>query len=172
MPVAMKPKIKHVWLGVAFALTVAATLAVGDPPKDSRVAEPILRTTTPSAAREAAKSAEPKQTLRLPEFRRPAMEMTDANPFAPKSWYTPPPLPPPQESKPVPPPLPFSYKGKLEESDGRQLFYLAKGDESFVVAAGDTFGGSYKLEAARTDALVIRYLPLSATQILRYGPEL
>ncbi|MBI3523799.1 MAG: hypothetical protein HY066_04615 [Betaproteobacteria bacterium] len=158
----MKLTVKRFWLGLALALTIAAMMTVGDPAREFQVAEPIVKTAP-------AKHSAP---LRLSELKRPVMEVIETNPFAPKSWYLPPPPQPAQDIKPVPPPLPFSYKGKLEESDGRQFFYLAKGNESFVVSVGDTFGGSYKLESARADVLAIRYLPLSVVQTLRYGPEL
>lgn len=168
----MTPKVKRIWLGFALAATIAATVAVGDPSQDLRVAEPVVKASHPGAGKNTRSPAEAGGPLRVSELKRQKMEVAETNPFAPKSWYVPAPPPPAQDIKAVPPPLPFSYKGKLEESDGRQLFYLAKGDESFVVAVGDAFGGSYKLESARADALVIRYLPLSTVQTLRYGPKL
>lgn len=158
----MKLTVNRFWLGLALALTVAATVTVGGPTQESQIAEPIVKTTP-------VKHSAP---LRLSELKRPVMEVTETNPFAPKSWYVPPPPQPAQDIKPAPPPLPFSYKGKLEEGDGRQFFYLAKGNESFVLSVGDTFGGSYKLESVRADVLAIRYLPLSVVQTLRYGPDL
>lgn len=169
---AMKPSVRRLWLGLALAATIAAMVAVDHGSQDVPLAEPVIKDSRPDFADNASSHSEAGALVRLSVLKRPAMEISETNPFAPKSWYVAPPPPPVQNIKSVPPPLPFSYKGKLEESDGRPLFYLAKGDESFVVAVGDTFGGSYKLESARDDALIIRYLPISVTQTLRYGPEL
>lgn len=167
----MKLTVKRMGLGLALALTFAAMMAVDDSSPELRVVEPVTKVSHPSAGENLASSAEPEGPARLSELKRSAMEITESNPFVPKSWFVAPPPQPAHDTKPVPPPLPFSYKGKLEEADGHQLFYLAKGDESFVVSVGDTFGGSYKLDSTRADALIIRYLPLSAVQTLRYGPD-
>lgn len=168
----MRPPARRSLLGIALVLTLVAAVAVSKQPQEPPLAEAVVRVAEPATA-----ASEPRApsggNLGLSTLQRPPMEISDANPFAPKSWYV---APPAQaavpDAKPAAPPLPFVYKGKLGEDDGRQLYYLAKGDESFVIAIGDTFAGTYQLESAREGALVIKYLPLSAAQILRYGPEL
>lgn len=166
----MKPAARKRLLGISLALTVVATLAISREPQQPTLAEAVTKA-APAAGTQGL-SAKSTGQLQLAELKRPPMEVSEANPFAPKSWYTPPPPPTARDDKPVVPPLPFSYKGKLGEDGDRQIFYLAKGEESFVVAVGDAFANTYKLESARDGALVIKYLPLGATQTLRYGPDL
>lgn len=82
------------------------------------------------------------------------------------------PRPPPgaaaAPAKPQPPKLPFAYLGLIEES-GRLKGVLAQGEQLHVVAKGEQFGGSYRLEEVGLDELVVTYLPLEARQTLSIG---
>lgn len=71
-------------------------------------------------------------------------------------------------AKPEPPKLPFTYIGRIEES-GRIKVVLAQGEQMHVVAKGEQFGGSYRLEEVGLNELVVTYLPLEARQSLSLG---
>lgn len=94
-------------------------------------------------------------------------EMSEVDPFSPKSWLpAPPPLPLPAPVTPSAPPLPFSYVGALEQNDGEKMIYLSKGSASFMVQKGDLFDSDYRLEEIQDSALIIQYLPLATKQTL------
>jgi len=69
---------------------------------------------------------------------------------------------------PLPPKLPFSYMGSIEEA-GRVKFVLIEGDKLHIVAKGGQFAGSYRLEEVGSEELVLTYLPLEARQSLSKG---
>ena len=73
--------------------------------------------------------------------------------------------PPP---RPEAPPLPFTYLGKLVE-DGRTTLFLAREDRNYVVRAGDTIDGTYRIEEIRDAAAVFVYLPLKSKQTLAFA---
>lgn len=49
------------------------------------------------------------------------------------------------------------------------MVYLARGNESFAVKAGEKFAGVYQFEGIEKGNLVILYLPLSVKQCLPIG---
>ncbi len=71
--------------------------------------------------------------------------------------------PPPQA-----PPLPFAYMGKLVE-DATTTVFLARQDRNYVVRAGDTIDGTYRVERIGDDGLVVTYLPLKIQQTLPFA---
>lgn len=77
-----------------------------------------------------------------------------------------PPTPPAVQIVPSAPPLPFSFLGKLDVGDGRQRFYVLKGDTQFTISPGDVFDGIYQFEGVNDGQLVILYKPLSVRQTL------
>lgn len=86
------------------------------------------------------------------------------DPFAPRSFS---PMVAPQAgapAKPVAPPLPFRYLGKMIE-DGKLAVFLARGDESLSVKAGQTIG-EYRVEKVTDSEVVFTYLPLKTKQSL------
>ena len=93
----------------------------------------------------------------------------DGDPFAARSFN---PAPPVQQSaaapqapaRPEAPPLPFRYIGKLIE-DGKTLVFLANGEESLAVQAGQKVG-DYRIDNLGEHELVITYLPLKTRQTL------
>lgn len=112
-------------------------------------------------------------TLRLSKLQREALAEGDApsDLFAAKSWYVPPPppkpLPPPPPSAP---PLPFAYMGKMIE-DGHLTVFLTKQDRNYVVKAGETLEGMYKVESVTPLMMTLVYLPLNIKQTLMIGGE-
>lgn len=87
------------------------------------------------------------------------------DPFAPRS-FSPPDAPgePGKEAKPSAPPLPFRYLGKMIE-DGRLNVFLARGDESLAVSAGQRIG-EYRVDKITEREVVFTYLPLKTKQSL------
>lgn len=81
----------------------------------------------------------------------------DAKPAAPQG--------PGKPAKPTAPPLPFAYLGKVIE-DGKAAVFLSRGGESYSVAAGDTIGGEYRVDAVSDREITFTYLPLKTKQRL------
>lgn len=93
------------------------------------------------------------------------------DPFASKTWYVPPPPPAPEKKvqevvRPMAPPLPFSYMGRMVEEDGHVVVYLAQGSRALSVSAGDTIDGSYRVDKVSASQLTLTYLPLDIKQSL------
>jgi hypothetical protein len=88
---------------------------------------------------------------------------TDA--FAPRNFS---PVIPPQAAqapgKPEAPALPFRYLGKMVE-DGKLSVFLAKGDESITVHAGDRID-DYRVDKITEAEVRFTYLPLKTKQSL------
>jgi len=59
-----------------------------------------------------------------------------------------------------PPPLvfPFEYVGKLI-ADGKETFYLSKGDQIYPVAKGEILDSLYRIEDISSDSIELSYLP-------------
>lgn len=125
-------------------------------------------------------SAQPAQppieegiTLKLSKLQRDELAKDDApsDLFAAKSWYVPPPppkpLPPPPPSAP---PLPYAYMGKMIE-DGHLTVFLTRQDRNYVVKAGETLEGMYKVESVTPQMMTLVYLPLNMKQTLMIGGE-
>ena len=92
----------------------------------------------------------------------------DGDPFAARSFNPPPPVQqaaaPQAPATPEAPPLPFRYLGKLIE-DGRTLVFLANGEESLAVRAGQKVG-EYRIDNLGEHEVVFTYLPLKTRQTL------
>jgi len=86
------------------------------------------------------------------------------DPFAPRSFSTLVPAQPGKKEKPVAPPLPFRYLGKMLE-DGKLAVFLANGEESLSVSAGQRIG-EYRVDKVTESEVVFTYLPLKTKQSL------
>ncbi|MEZ0238322.1 MAG: hypothetical protein ACAH06_09690 [Methylophilaceae bacterium] len=73
--------------------------------------------------------------------------------------------PPP---KPVTPPLPFNYAGKLVE-DGNALVFLTHGTRNLAVRSGDVIDGVWRVESIRPPTMMMGYLPLKTVVPLVIG---
>jgi Tfp pilus assembly protein PilP len=67
-------------------------------------------------------------------------------------------------AKPEAPPLPFRYIGKMVE-DGKLSVFLANGDESITVHAGERVG-DYRIDKITEAEVRFTYLPLKTKQSL------
>lgn len=88
------------------------------------------------------------------------------DPFAPRSFAPPAgeAQAPRKAEKPVAPPLPFRYLGKMIE-DGKLAVFLARGEESLSVSAGQRLG-DYRVDKVTDSEVVFTYLPLKTKQSL------
>jgi hypothetical protein len=79
------------------------------------------------------------------------------------------PAEPPAPAVPAgPPPLPFTYVGKLAEG-GRRYAVLARDQAVFVVRAGDSLGGRYRVESVREEQVVLLSLEFGVAQPLAFS---
>jgi len=175
MTMAIPAKQRWIIYAIALALTlVAVKWAGGQDSADNGVA----------AARQAGEAAKPGRaapastaaTERAPELRLDLLGSRTSpapagDPFQARSWAPPPEpeanrrrLPPPPQA----PPMPFAYMGKLVE-DTTTTVFLARQDRNYVVRAGDTIDGTYRVERIGDDGLVVTYLPLKIQQTLPFG---
>ena len=103
----------------------------------------------------------------------------NADLFAAHSWYVAPQrapvtvapvsLPPPPP-KPMTPPLPFRFIGKLDDSQKIRVF-LQQGEKVHVVSKGDVIDGTYRVDGVTDDGMTLLYLPLQVTQSLSVGSK-
>jgi hypothetical protein len=133
-----------------------------------RDARPVPAQTIAPLARNKVEAA---TELKMNKLQRETKNEVAADLFEAKSWYVPPPppkpLPPPPPSAP---PLPFVYMGKTIE-DGQLTVFLTKQERNYVVKAGDTLDGMYKVEEASPSMMTLIYLPLNIKQTLMIGGE-
>jgi len=174
---AIPAKQRWIIYAVALALTlVAVKWAGGQDGAENGVA----------AARQADEAAKPARgapagaaaTERVPEVRLDLLGSRTSpapagDPFQARSW-APAPEPEPASRRRLPPPppqappLPFAYIGKLVE-DATTTVFLARQDRNYVVRAGDTIDGTYRVERIADEALVVTYLPLKIQQTLPFS---
>lgn len=146
----------------------AAALVSG---KDAQTGEVVAPVVGGKVSRREAQPVLP--VLQLEKLARADVSEPELDPFAGKSWYVPPPSPPPQKiqepSRPIAPPLPFGYMGRMQEEDGHVVIYLVQGNRAYSVSQGDTIDGTYRLESVSPNQLVLTYLPLDIKQTLNTG---
>jgi Tfp pilus assembly protein PilP len=70
----------------------------------------------------------------------------------------------PVVQKPVAPPLPFRYSGRLTENGKTEVFVM-RGEELIAVAAGQQIG-DYKVEQVADTSISFTYLPMKMRQTL------
>ena len=162
------------WIVYALALAlalVAARWAGGQDRADGRnaggqTARPA-RDATPDAAR-----TEALPEVRLDRLGKRVAPAPAGDPFQSQSWDPPVEktarrnLPPP---RPEAPPIPFAYMGKMVD-DATTIVFLRRQDRNYIVRAGDTIDGTYRVEKVGDDALELVYLPLGARQALPFAP--
>ena len=73
-------------------------------------------------------------------------------------------------AKPVAPPLPFVYMGKMQE-DGKTVVFLTQNDLPIIAKVGDVLGSNYRVDAIRPPLMEFTYIPLAQKQTLNIGVE-
>jgi len=69
-------------------------------------------------------------------------------------------------AKPVAPPLPFTFKGRLDDDSGVTVI-LANGNDPHLVRAGDVFQRDYRVDEIGDSSIKFTYLPLNERQELK-----
>lgn len=156
----MKASLRRGLLAAALAATVAAVFLVDKPEEDIVAARKSVVVGNPGAAAAAPTSQAPVAT----GASRLATEGDDLFPV--HSWRPPPPPAPPVQ--PMAPPLPFEFKGRMEEG-GHSLIFLARQQTMLVVKQGDTLDGLYHVDAVTPWSLELTYLPLKQKQSLSFS---
>lgn len=158
------PALRRLALAAAFATAVVSAALVPSeeaPPPNRAAGAPPSRADLPER-RMKAREIEVPQVVNYRRSMEEKVEVVDI--FEPR----PVPGAVPVAAKPEPPKLPFTFMGRIEES-GRQKVVLVQGDQMHIIAKGQQFGGSYRLEEVGTNELVLTYLPLGARQSLSMG---
>ena len=176
MTMAIPAKQRWIIYALALALTLVAVKWAGGQDRAENGA---------AAARQADEAAKPARGApavgaaaeRIPELRLDLLGSRTSpapagDPFQARSWAPPPDAEAPRRRLPPPPPqappLPFAYMGKLVE-DATTTVFLSRQDRNYVVRAGDTIDGTYRVERVGDDGLVVTYLPLKIQQTLPFG---
>jgi hypothetical protein len=166
------------WILYAIALVVTLVLVRWADRQDhdrtgvSQVTKRAAPRAQADAGPRSAPAAATVAATELDRLTRRAPSAPAVDPFAARSWEQmmqakarlkagPPPGPP----KPRPPPLPFSYFGKLVQ-DGKITVFLTKGDDNYIVHAGDKLDGAYAVNEITNDRIVFTYLALGVKQTL------
>lgn len=150
----MKPLLRRSLLALGVVAALASVVAGREKPS----------TDTPNI--EARLSL--PQPLDLSGLQRREAPESKADPFASRSFASAAPAAAGAArpaGKPAAPPLPFVYLGKVIE-EGKLAVFLAHGEESYSVAAGDTIGGEYRVDAVTESEVRFTYLPLKTKQKL------
>jgi hypothetical protein len=181
----MKPRQRWLIIGGLLLATLAAGFMIDDEPvqenpkrKKGVSAKPVASASAKASPRSSSnnKAAELASTpLSFPEQLVAATaeegvegEEKVIDPFRNKSWYVAPPPPPPP--KPVAPPLPFQYLGKLSEGGETRVFLHHQG-QYLIAKAGDVINGIYRVEEIAGNRMTLLYQPLKEKQVLSIGTE-
>ena len=128
----------------------------------------------PSVAKKSERQAAERQQdllLNIDKLSRPKIDSPRADPFVAKLPPPPrplPPAPPPPPPVPVAPALPFTFMGRMVESD-RTILFLTKQNESYSVKLNDVLERDYRVDKIDNDQVVFTYLPLNIQQTLYIG---
>ena len=152
----MKPVLKRIFGAVAVAGALASVVAGRE--------RPTLELVQPKRAEVRTAAVEGLDLDRLAARTEEPNADKKVDPFAPRSFSPLVPAQPAKKEKPVAPPLPFRYLGKMIE-DGRLAVFLARGDESLSVSAGSRIG-EYRVDKVTESEVVFTYLPLKTKQSL------
>lgn len=172
----MKIGARQRWIVLVGLLTVALTAAAWVRDSGSPQAEAVVE--APARGERPARAAAappPADRVALDKLHKHALDASQADPFAPRSWSKPVPrravaavetviVPPP----PTAPPLPFVYLGSISGDEADAVF-LAEGERSFVVRKGDEIDSTYRLEGFGNGGLTLTHLPTGIRQTLAIG---
>lgn len=139
---------------VAAAVTVVAGVVAG---RERPTVELVLEKPRPVA----------DDGIDLARLQRPEPTVPQNDPFA-RNFGQPKPAQvskaAPVAEKPVAPPLPFQYFGRLTENGKTEVFVM-RGEELIAVAAGQQIG-DYRVEQVADTSISFTYLPMKMKQTL------
>lgn len=153
--------------GAVFFAAVAAAWFVGKPEEPVQVAA-VAAARRPAQAATTDPTTSPPALVPTPREPAPTDAPAVVDIFATKSWVPPPPPPPPPGPPPPPeaPPLPFSLLGVMKQELGKNVYYLARGEQAYGVTDGETIDGAYRINGLRGQQLSFTYLPMRKEQTL------
>ena len=176
------PTLRWGLYSVALALAIGAALWVERDNEDAAVVSIAhaqqASPETPAGSPADVPTDEARQHSVLGIDALPTRSYNGANtdPFSPRSWkqmaaeaarrdapHRPPPVP-------QPPPLPFTYMGKLVEGKVTTVF-LTNDDQNYIARLGETLDDDYRVEEISENGMVLTYLPLKRRQQLAFDAE-
>lgn len=119
--------------------------------------------------------AQRSSNFQLPEqLKRPVLQSARNDPFVlpvPRppviaKLAPPPPLqmtPPSPPPAPMAPPVNLRYAGRMMTPDGRHVVYVAYGETSLAITAGQSLPNGYRVDAITSRAVELSYPPLNTT---------
>jgi hypothetical protein len=173
---------RNLILGGALLLTLWATYWVSQQENKDEASDLAVSThrgTRPDAQQAAladqAKSAESPagvaDSASWASYQRSLNPIKSSDLFKPHSWYVPPPPPKvkpvvvaPPPPKPVAPPAPFAYMGKLENVPGGTQYFLSSNNRVYTVQKGQSIDASWRLDGEDENALRLTHLPTGLVQ--------
>lgn len=165
---------RDIWPRAVLAVAALALLVslVGgrQEPEPAPAVVPAAATVAATSTRQPARGSttESAADLDLEKLKRPGTDKTIGDLFAPpQAAATVAAQQPP--AAPTAPPLPFTYLGKIIDG-GRLAVFLARGDEHYIVEAGQTIEKRYKVEQVTETAVIFTYLPMRTRQTLTIPP--
>ncbi len=154
----MKAGLRQALIALALAATVAAVFLLEKQEEGVQLARPEAAPQAKGPAAAVAPNAQAVQRL-SPE----GEEL-----FPVHSWRPPPPSASVEAPAPVAPPLPFEFKGRMEEG-GQTRVFLARHEAMLVVKQGDILDGAYRVDAITPGSVEFTYLPLKLKQSLNFA---
>jgi hypothetical protein len=172
---------RNLILGSALLLTLLATYWVSQQEnweQESDIAAPMHRenrTGTKQAplaknSENLARAAGETDNASWATYQRNLNQVKPSGLFKPHSWYVPPPkvkavvVVPPPPPKPVAPPAPFAYMGKLENAPGGTQYFLSSNNRVYTVQKGQSIDASWRLEGEDENVVRLTHLPTGLAQ--------
>lgn len=156
----MAPRRRLILFG-ALALTVLAVFTVDrdeappaarrEPPRTGSVPEPVA----------------PPAVNTVADLKRREYATARGDLFPPHSWL-PPMVATTEETPTGPPPLPFTYLGRMQEGRETVVFLLFQ-EKTVAVRRADVIDGTYRVEQITPQSMILVYLPLNEKQSLDFG---
>ena len=155
---------------LAAALAAAGALAYSySGTKKTAPREAPARHAAATATTAAANPAAPEGPAGPTLPSRGGLAETGTPLFSSQSWEPPPPKvkagPPPPPPKPVAPPLPYTFAGRMLQ-DGTVYVFLARGDRVITAKQGDLVEGAYRVDSITETQVGLTYVPLNEKQTL------
>ncbi len=167
----MRRKIRLALLLTALA-AVGAWAALGGKEARQKSVDVAAATKAPlPAAAVAAASPAPEPASAIPE--RASFDRMGADPFD----VEPPPAPAPAvatpqaPARPVAPPLPYRFAGRLHVGDAVEV-YLTKGEDLIPVKKGDKLDGQYRVDKIGRTEMTLVHLASGTRQKIEYDPPI
>ena len=106
-----------------------------------------------------------KRLQRKPIAEKPAHEL-----FGSASWQPPVKRVAVAAPRPVAPPVPYVFMGRMSPQGRSEIIFLTKGDQIYrVTAAGDVLDGIYRIDEVAANHIALTYLPLNTKQMVTFA---